>query len=224
MPRFHHSGDLGDVIYSLPTVRALGGGHIQLGPKPGIGTRVPMTAQRFMALKPLLEAQSYITGVSYGTQPVDVDLDTFRLYRDWKTHGLNIAVAHLVANELPQSRADMAWLTVPDKRQVASVIINRTTRWQNFRFDWNAVLAKHPAAVFIGQEPEFNSFGHPHLPHVFPDSLLEAARIIAGADLFIGNQSPLYAIAEGLKMDTVLEFCPEMPNCMFHRPNARYSV
>jgi hypothetical protein len=33
--RFKHSGDLGDIIFSLPTIRALGGGTLYLDPAGG---------------------------------------------------------------------------------------------------------------------------------------------------------------------------------------------
>ena len=35
MPTFKHSGDLGDIIFALPAVRALGGGTLLLDPQGG---------------------------------------------------------------------------------------------------------------------------------------------------------------------------------------------
>ena len=48
--------------------------------------------------------------------------------------------------------------------------------------------------------------------------LLEAAQVIAGAKLFVGNQTATHAIAEGLKKPIVLEVWREGPNCIVHRP------
>ena len=35
MKTFKHSGDMGDIIFSLPTIRALGGGVLYLDPRGG---------------------------------------------------------------------------------------------------------------------------------------------------------------------------------------------
>jgi len=51
---------------------------------------------------------------------------------------------------------------------------------------------------------------------------LDLAQVISGADLFIGNQSCAYAIAEGLKKRAVLEVCTWLPNCLFHRPDVTH--
>jgi hypothetical protein len=53
-------------------------------------------------------------------------------------------------------------------------------------------------------------------------TLLEAARAIAGSELFIGNQSAPYAIAEGLKHRSILEVCLWQPDCIYRRLNAIY--
>jgi hypothetical protein len=56
------------------------------------------------------------------------------------------------------------------------------------------------------------------VPHYKTKTLLEAARVIAGADLYVGNQTATHAIAEGLKKRIILEVWPEGPNCIVHRP------
>ena len=79
---------MGDVIYALPTVWALGGGHVMLwlGRRmkrrqrhhPGDGMNLsPATAE---ALLPLLKAQPYVTDASIWRdgEPFDIDLDRFR--------------------------------------------------------------------------------------------------------------------------------------------------
>ena len=52
--------------------------------------------------------------------------------------------------------------------------------------------------------------------------LLQAAEVIAGAELFIGNQSCPRAIAEGLKVAVVQETDRSRDNCHWERPNAWY--
>ena len=53
MKTFLHGGDLGDVIYALPAIRALGGGCLYLS-EANYG-REPLTAARRDVLVPLLE-------------------------------------------------------------------------------------------------------------------------------------------------------------------------
>jgi len=50
--------------------------------------------------------------------------------------------------------------------------------------------------------------------------MLVLGKVIAGCQLFVGNQSSPYAIAEGLKKATVQEMSTECPNCVFVRTNA----
>jgi hypothetical protein len=54
--------------------------------------------------------------------------------------------------------------------------------------------------------------------HVETLTLAEMARVIAGAELVITNQTAAYAIAEGLKKTVILERYPRCPNVDFDRP------
>jgi len=55
--------------------------------------------------------------------------------------------------------------------------------------------------------------------YVETDTLLQAAEIIRGSECFVGNQSCLYALAEGMKHRALLEVWPGNPNCLFERDN-----
>ena len=48
------------------------------------------------------------------------------------------------------------------------------------------------------------------------------ARVIAGCDLFVGNQSSPHAVAEGLKKRKLLEVAPHDNNCHWERADAHY--
>ena len=79
MNSFRHSGKLGDIIYSLPAVKALGGGsylvdhRTEYFGKPALGER----AARMMT--ELLLTQDYIQQAAlYDGRPVSCDLDRFR--------------------------------------------------------------------------------------------------------------------------------------------------
>lgn len=226
---FLHSGNVGDLIYGLPAVRALGGGTLYLGvgDHPQWGHRASFPPAYAESLIPLLCAQDYVSAVAvHADQPVDHELDRFR---DFESSSPNLAVAHLRAFDLPEDACDTPWLTVAEPLKVPDrpVVFSRTTRYRNPAFDWARVVAQHGSrAVFVGLPQEHRLFEEEHgsIPYRPTRDFLELARLIAGCELFVSNQSAPYAIAEGLKAETILEVCPEHNNCLFDREGQRAYV
>src|SRR5262245_4479727 len=129
MRSFKHSGDMGDIIYALPTIRIVGGGNLFLSKADF--TRHQPNAAYLANIGPLLECQSYIKSVQlYDGRAVAFDLDLFRFIKNDCT---NIAVRHLRAFGLPESEIDRQWLFVEPK-PVAPVLINVTGRYRNRNF------------------------------------------------------------------------------------------
>ena len=69
---FKHSGDLGDIIFSLPAVRALGGGVLYLDPEGGHGSslvntlpagRTKLNREAILGITPVLLRQGYVKEV-----------------------------------------------------------------------------------------------------------------------------------------------------------------
>lgn len=241
---FYHSGDFGDIIYAMPTVKAMGGGNLVIGPEMKLGfevtTRQKFTQAIFDVIAPLLAIQPYLNDVQFSASmpaDVDVDLNRFRRYfieepelRRQGERKLNLAETHLWTFRQALTNCTKPWLIV-DKSEVIPdrpVLIHRSARWRNNIFPWDKVLKAHGHhAAFIGLETEYAEFtemwGHIcRLPFVKTTNFLELARLIAGSKLFVGNQSAPYAIAEGLKKNTLQEVWPEGPNCLFPRENAYY--
>ena len=226
---FYHSGNLGDIIYSLAFVRAMGGGKIILGPEMEL-PRIPVMRQRMNAqlmenLYALLMAQPYVAFVEYTNYmpPCDYDMNRFRLHPKGNLVE-QLFTAFNICKEVYLSDTE-PWLSMP-AHPVKPVVFNRTLRWRNPQFDWKRVVDTYRGmSVFVGFEEEYEAFclevGE-RVPYRRTPNLYELARVIAGCSLFIGNQSTAYAIAEGLKKDTVQETCPDIPNCKFVRPNAIY--
>lgn len=233
---FKHSGDLGDIIYSLPAIRALGGGVLYLDPTGGeteplvkeplkLRTHTKLTAAAIDSLKALLLLQDYIADVRYWAgEAVDHNLDEFR-----RTMGaVNIADAHLQLFGLPTSHRDSPWLRVhePISEPGFPVVINRTVRYVCNHNFWEIMLpAYHDKALFVGLPKEHEifeyTFGFP--VRYYPTAgILDLARVIAGCREFIGNASLAHAIAEGQKKPKVLEVYRLLPNVTFERPGARY--
>ena len=236
MPKtFKHSGDLGDIIFALPTVRALGGGILYLDPDGGFSSpltkiadkvRTKLTATLIESFRPLLLQQSYIAEVrEWHGEVVDHDLDEFR--RHLRVN--NLSDSHLAAFNLPLSERDMAWLNVSEPIVIEGrpIVINRSVRYQGNHVFWEMSLPKmKETAVFVGYAKEHEifeyTFGHEVKYYPTPD-ILSLARVIAGGRKFVGNSSFPHAIAEGMKKDLVCEVFRVAPNTIFKRAGAQYA-
>lgn len=235
MSHFRHAGDLGDIVYSLPTIRALGGGTLYI--EAADYTRVPLTPDRWYGIDALISEQPYMTG---GVHPwtrkaaTCFNLNDFRakmfpaVARNLEARSKSLADWMLETFQLDVAERDTAWIEVRDPIPEAEVIINRTgpgrpahMMYHNPSFPWRRILDKYGKhAAFIGTELEHEVFCHcfGSIPYVKTADLHHAARVIAGSRLFVGNQSCCYAIAEGMKHPAILEVWPHGPNCLFYRP------
>jgi hypothetical protein len=222
---FGHSGDLGDIIYSLPTIRAVGGGTLYLYHTPG-KTSHGMTVEKAESLRSLLMLQPYIKDVVWCPDGhEDHNLNGFRdHYRGLR----NLADCHLATHGLGPEHRERAWLQVDAPVTDFPVVLHRSQRYHNNAFPWRAVVEKYRGkAVMVGFTAEWELFCREfgHVPYVHTANLLEVARIIAGCRLFVGNQSSPEAICEGLKQNKILEVSTQVPNsCMFKRLGAVYAV
>lgn len=217
---FIHGGDIGDLIYALPTVRELGGGTLIMSP---CNTREPMSEAKAAKIAPLLEAQSYIKCTGFEQNPPPAAYN-FNCFRDRMKKGKSLA---LVQSELFGKNGHTtreAWLRVDHAVRAGDydVILHRSTRYQNKAFPWKQVIKKYgKRALMVGLEQEHSIFCKEFGKVEFhrTGDFLELARVIAGCKLFVGNQSAPYSIAEGLKMPAILEACPTALDCQFERPD-----
>jgi hypothetical protein len=245
MPKlFCHGGDLGDLIYSLPTIRALGGGRLVLCPQLGLfGNGLPlpavkMTAERANAMFGLLTRQCGISTV--GWQPEYpafdncVNLNAFRYVvamtkRTPCPQLTNLAHMHLAAFGLALSEADYAWLHCAKPSRVAGrpLVVARSLRRHADSFPWQELVRRYEhLMVFLGLEEEYTLFSKTYsgqlVWHV-TSTLSDAASIVAGARCFIGNESSLFAIAEAMKKPVILERTLPDRN-VFARSTGLYTV
>lgn len=222
MKSFYHSGDLGDIIASLPTVRELGGGDYVIG--PGM-CRESLAGARFQSIVELLLAQPYIDSVHWVDQKptgMDVDFSTFREC-DYR-HGEDLAtwqarhVGVLVELE--------PWLEV-DAGKHGKPVFARSPRYHNDEFPWRQIVRENPDALFVGTETEHQMFelenrGDVH--HAKTKDLYEVAQVIAGASRFYGNQSCPWWIAFGLGQACTQETRLDIPNSIIRAPHANYPM
>jgi hypothetical protein len=221
-----HSGNAGDIIYSLPTAKELGAGHyiINLASDPafgGLGGR-SITFPIARALAPLLLSQPYIKRVTivssnlpleFLDQPiegVDFILDKFRLHEPGKHH---LAICHALAFEVHINLYEK-WLHVESgKSDHDYIVVALTPRYRSLPKEyWPEVLSGLDNVIAIGLPQEFHCIAGITADFVTCTDFLEMAKMIQGCRLFIGNQNFPYAIAEGLKAPRIVEVFPEYQN------------
>jgi hypothetical protein len=217
---FSSAGDCGDVLYSLPAMKALGGGALRLYPAPYTTAR--MTPAAAESLATLLREQPYVADCRFAETPEGVDLDAWR-----RRYRADLNVADLVCQSLgvPPHPREEPWLTVPRPRKVARVLLHRSARYHNWAFPWPRVYEKYKREAAVVGTPEehrdFCAYLGP-LPYVPTPTFLDLSEAVAGCELFVGNQSAPMAVALGLGKLLVQEVCLMIPNCFWERRNAVY--
>lgn len=225
-----HSGNIGDIIYGLPAVKHM---HEISGEPVFYYLNEKWMGGQLPAITRLLEHQYYIKGTkTYDGEKVDYDLDLFR-----HTSGLhNLAERHLLPFDFPLELIDQQSLFIDNNLfnfPKYNVVINRTIRYLNEDFPWKNLLEneyKDYSNCFIGHKNEYNIFMNKFhfkrkIDFLETKDLLEAAWVIKQSDIFIGNCSSPYAIAEGMKHKTIQETNKSLIHCcLFNNPNAKYFI
>ena len=196
----------------------MGGGAFYVHPGGGQG----IGEEEAASILPLLAEQDYITDAAiWRGEPFDVDLDVWRSYFQPFSHSL--AESHLIAFGLPLGEVYEQWLRVNRPRNPSGrVLFNRTSIRVGVPGFWQLCheLFKD-RAVFVGHANEHEAYCCQVGPieHLPMNDVLELACAIVDSDLFVGNQSCPYAIAEGLKHRCILGVEPGAPDCLFQRSN-----
>lgn len=221
-----HSGNVGDVIYSLPTAYCLGVTHFILNvcTDPGLSGRV-MTSEAALKLAPLLLDQGSVRRVSVirsqipleyaepGRLGIDHILDVFRT-------GCVDSQFHLVhRHSFPFGiRVDgaKAWLEsesfreddLPEGITAPYLVVGLTRRYRRSGEEYYASLLRDvppTRVVFVGVEEDLVQKTSIPGAYLKPNDFAHLARVIRGAALFVGNPSLPYAVAEALKTPRLVE-------------------
>jgi hypothetical protein len=220
---FKHSGNSGDIIYSLPTVFELAkNGKAQIYLNEGeVGIYqdyhplggVMLNDKVIQMLKPLLSYQPRIELCEkYNGEKIDYDLDQFRTYGILMDRGSIVKWYYYVYGISADS--SVPWLTAPvDHHYADYLVVARSHRYRQPMIDYS-FLKKYPKKIFVGVPEEYED-----MKKVLPDieyrpvkDFLEMATIITSCRLFIGNQSFPFSIAEALKANRLLEVYYKAPN------------
>lgn len=224
---YFHAGQLGDVIYALPTIRALGPGKLITS----------LRRDRHDSLATFLRLQSCITEVEHFARGGNLD---FANLPPGTTHDLNqmrlpqyapLHVRTLIASHsLPfgvEVNSD-PWLEPGNKWERGyfdRAIVSRSFRYRRTDIDWRAEIDRlstmHRYVCFVGLKSEYSDFraSYPDLPEVsfIPCPAAEdLARVIYESRSFSGNQSFPLSLAVGFGVPHRIERAPFHSNCSFH--------
>lgn len=225
---FLHSGARGDIVFSLPTIRALGGGVLFIEPTGiyCVGGKA-ITKQEIQCFKEVFEKCDYIKTVEpYVKSPINYDLNLFRLQP-------NLFTTHLVTSHAKAQGInvdiDLPWLdrNKYKKKFINRIIINHTLRYPGLIQNWRDLRDFEKYITFIGYEEEYINFikiTNLKINFHKVGSYLEIVEILNGCYLFIGNQSLIYTFAEALKIPRILSLCPFAPTNVSIRDNKYHPV
>lgn len=223
-----HSGNIGDILYSIPAALALAkqsefvgieyklrtGVQIKYsGPHP-LGN-VLLTDAYVEFLKPLLEYQPYFKSVYVDDgQPVHVNLDDFRRLPISPATG-NIPTWFLW---MLQVNFDLSkpWITSPvDAKFSDKILVSRTFRHRSDYINYRFMKNYASQIVFVGVESEWQSFNE-ECPDCHDwiqfDDMLSMAAAFRACKFFVGNQGMPFTLAECLKVPRILESNRTAPN------------
>lgn len=227
---FKHSGNLGDVIYALPTIQHASQGqastlYLHLN-QPSVYTfdhplgGVMLNEKILEMFVPLFEAQPYISHVKpYAGEEIDADFDLMRKLPIPLDRG-DIARWYAYIFNVYPDLAQPCLHVSPDTSYADCMVLARSQRYNNPHIDYS-FLKQYKNLVFVGVEQEYALMKAviPHLAYTPVKDFLALARLIKGAKLFIGNQSFPFAIAEALKVPRLLEAYHACPNVIVHGAN-----
>ncbi len=225
MVKIIHSGNAGDLIYSLPAMRKasqIHGKPIHLYLRINVQAsyvgnhplgNVQMNRNIAEMLVPLLLSTDFIGQCEITEEPKEVDYN-FDLFR--KIHNYTGHISQWYFHVYPELTCDLSIPIEFDVEQMPDfdIVLNRTSRYHNPTFDYSILKPYQDRITFVGLPQEFKviSAKLPDIKHYEVVNFHQLAQIIKSSNLFIGNQSMAFAIAEQMKHPRILEICPTAHN------------
>lgn len=255
MTTFSHSGTFGDLVYALGTVKHLGGGDFflrltnmdnmakeVLGPHANAGQHSgEMTKKQFDSLTSFMLSQPYIKSWNvWNGEEIDYALE-YSGHEICKQNG-NYAAGYARYNGINfednyKELMLKPWLEIKDPIKIPGrpVVVNRVNR-HLYGCDpelngWKEFIRRglSEVGIYVGLASEHAWFEQTlgiKIPHYATTDVLECARVIAGAEQFIGSQSMCLSLAVGLGKTFFCERRKDLPlernECFYARPNAHY--
>lgn len=229
-----HAGHSGDIIYSLPLAKSISkklnglvNYFVIINKKsslsPGMSHpsgNVLMNKKSFEFIKPLLESLNYVNEVLFLSEK-DINPDCARLdfYRD--NTGLNLSSGHIPLYARKyfglEFSLEQKWLDVEPINLDQGIVCSFSRRYRNISLSYD-FLDQFDNVFFVGLRDEYEHFikinDLKRCNYYGVENALQMARIIAGARLFLGNQSFAFSLAEAIKVNRALEVCEICPNVL----------
>lgn len=227
---FHHSGDFGDIIYSLPAIAALGGGMLYISPQAApMRVRAIPTPASTDSVASLLQHQPCVWSTVFTeTKPhsVDYDLNQFRRYYSEHRYEKGLSIVQMIGRTCGVDvNGQKPWLRIPElsgQPLVPFIVVARSERYHNDAFPWRKLVEQHAASmVFVGTPIEHNKFCQQfgQVAYQPTKTILDLAKLISSAQVCVMNQSLPNALALGLGKNTITEVWGQDPNTNMHREN-----
>jgi len=239
------SGGAGDILFSIPVMKALGVDTLLIKESfypPGFGSLYSsmkdlMQLQGFKVLPTKDEGfgfDRFEAGVKY-----DINMDAWRSCRmrgQW--HIMQSMLNHWRVSQLgrPWQRP---WLKIDDKPSVHDVLysleeyapsfslFSLTPRWRESDCDWRRVMDKHTYGipVFVGFDEDHADFqrliGHT-IYHYPTPTFLDVVRLVRDAKDIYCNQGFVLAAAQALGKNYWCAFKKGKTNCLTRTSNEHY--
>jgi hypothetical protein len=208
MQNYIHSGSTGDIVFSLPIIKDMGGGNLYI---------TNFHKQRSQSIKKLIEVQPYINEVIITDEPVEgVNLNLFRNYAG---HFNNLIKSYYQAHNMATNEWWLdGWLTLPERKPIFPglkfAVINRTTNYADPYFDWKKEVEYLKTITdeifFLGYLKEWQLFQNTFGVEVNYTNIdfLDAAYLIQEAEIVSCCYSSMATIAQGLGVKYRLEQAP----------------
>ena len=228
MITFNHSGNIGDVLYSLNFSREFAAANGESGFCINLQKNVPLKLQydhpcgkllmndaACAFLRPLLEFQPYVAKVSVSEAPPEgsIDLSLFRKLPLFHSAGdVRYYYYALTPHPLPKDFMSPVLTAPRDGRSEGRIVIFRSLRYRNPLVNYKGLKDLAERMLFVGLPEEHDDFCRTDFPVPYQPvgDALELAGLLNSAKLVIGNQCGLFAIAEQLKVPRWLESCQLM--------------
>lgn len=211
-----NSGDIGDLYLAMPILKHLGGGELVMGDRP-----YTRKITYFDLIKPLVEIQSYVECFRW-ERSGDVFTHNTSTFRP---PNRNCTLTELMARHVNVWPVDIdsPWLHVePIKND--NVYICLSSRYQNDLFPWGKIADFYRSRIrFVGLPEEHARFcaAFGSVAYQPIKDYLELARYLAGCFLYVGNQTSITAVAEGLKVPRIRCVCNWSPDCLYYGGNVQ---
>lgn len=208
---FTHSGNSGDIIFSIPTINHLSKEAI-LYVKPAkyvYGDQYTFLKD-FLLLQDIKEVIPFTPpdnnwnfyhwpGLKY-----DCDLDIARQQR--YRGRIHIIKRYFDAFGINKDHRIVPFLKIDDrdKRNERFALIHLTPRWNGLQYDWAKIykeaLERHGTVYFIGLQCEWLDFvvRFGQIEHLQTENILEMARLIRDCEALYCNQGVALTLAVGL--------------------------